>query len=212
MTAARFDMTDPAARTRGLAAAVAAFRRGQTVGLPVDAQYGLAADAFSERGVAALRAAKGRADLAIPVLVPRIPTVSGIATPSALAHRLMRDFWPGSLTLVLPAQPTLAWSLTDAAGRVAVRQPLHPVALELLEITGPLAVIGAGTPGADPASAFPDELAEQLAVILEAGPLPDGPPSTVVDLSADPPRVVREGAVPVAELAAVAPELAPRTE
>ncbi len=145
--------------------------------------------------MAAIRAAKGRPGLAVPVLVPRIPTVSGIARPSAVAYQLMRDFWPGQLTLMLPAQPTLMWSLTDAAGRVAVRQPLHPVALELLEETGPLAVIGASAPAEDPSSAFPPELAEQLTVILDGGPLPGGPPSTVVDLSVEPPVLVREGAV-----------------
>lgn len=196
----RFDASDPADRGRGLAAALAALRRGEIVGLPVDAQYGLAADAFSERGVAALRAAKGRPDLAIPVLVPRIPTVGGIARPGVLAHRLMRDFWPGPLTLVLPAQPTLVWSLTDAAGRVAVRQPLHPLALEILERVGPLAVISGVAPGESPASAFPDALAEALTVILDAGVLPGGPPSTIVDLSVDPPAILREGAVPAADL------------
>ena len=204
----RFVTSDPADRARGLTASVAALRRGQLIGLPVDFHYGIAADAFSERGVAAIRAAKGRPGLAVPVLVPRIPTVSGIARPSAVAYQLMRDFWPGQLTLILPAQPTLMWSLTDAAGRVAVRQPLHPVALELLEETGPLAVIGASAPAEDPAGAFPPELAEQLTVILDGGPLPGGPPSTVVDLSVEPPVLVREGAVTGELLRSVSPDLA----
>jgi tRNA A37 threonylcarbamoyladenosine synthetase subunit TsaC/SUA5/YrdC len=85
---------------------------------------------------------------------------------------------------------------------------LHPVALDLLERTGPLAVIGAGVPGEQVVTAFPAELAEQLAVILDAGALPGGPPSTVVDLSAEPPQVIRQGAVPIAELARVIPGLA----
>jgi L-threonylcarbamoyladenylate synthase len=203
----RFDTNDASARARGLNEAAAALRRGHLVGLPVDAHYGLAADAFSERGVAALRAAKGSSTLAIPVLVPRMTTVSGIAVPNFQAQALMRGFWPGSLTLVLPAQPTLAWSLTDRRGRIAVRQPLHPAALDLLERTGPLAVIGAAAPGEDAATAFPDALAEQLAVILDAGVLPGGPPSTVLDLSSDPPQFVREGAISAAELARVVPEL-----
>lgn len=203
----RFDTGDAVGRQRGLTAAVAALSRGQLVGLPVDSQYGIAADAFSERGVAAIRAAKGSATLAIPVLVPRIPTVSGIARPSALALRLMRAFWPGSLTLLLPAQTTLAWSLTDAAGRVAVRQPLHPVALDLLERTGPLAVVGAIADTPTPEAAFGDEIADQLAVIIEGGRLPGGPASTVVDTSVEPPVLLRAGAVDTEQLIAMCPDL-----
>jgi tRNA threonylcarbamoyl adenosine modification protein (Sua5/YciO/YrdC/YwlC family) len=199
--------TDPGERERGLAAAVAALRRGQLVGLPLDAGYGVASDAFSERGIEALRRAKGRADLAIPVMVPRVATVSGIALVDPAAKALMSGFWPGPLTLVLPAQPTLAWSLADGSGVVAVRQPLHPVALELLARTGPLGVVAA-TPGAtDPEQAFGDGLAEHLAVLLDAGVLPGGAPSAVVDLSGPEPVLVRSGPLDPADLQACCPGL-----
>ncbi len=263
----RVGTSDPVERARGLAAAAAAVRRGRIVGLPLDFSYGIAADAFSEPGVTALRSAKGRPDLAVPVLVPKITTVSGIARPDAVAHALMRDFWPGGLTLVLPAQASLAWSLTDARGRIAVRQPLHPVALELLERVGPMAAVAAGpagpsaptapnpnlalstppgqpattpapapsagptpatpatlatpatpapTPTPDPtpapapdplAAVFPPELADQLAVLLDAGALPGGPPSTVVDLTGPAPVLLRAGAIEVALLRAACPGL-----
>ncbi len=144
----RIDTNVAEERERGLAAAAAAVRRGQLVGLPLDTAYGVAADAFNPRGTQALREAKGRADLSIPVMVPKIATVSGIAQVDSAARRLMLDFWPGPLTLVLPAQPTLAWTLTDASGRIAVRMPLHPVALDLLERTGPLGVVAAAAPPA----------------------------------------------------------------
>ncbi len=142
----RIDTNTAEERERGLAAAAAALRRGQLVGLPLDTAYGIAADAFNPRGTQALRDAKGRADLSIPVMVPKIATVAGIAEVDSDARRLMLDFWPGPLTLVLPAQPTLAWSLTDPSGRIAVRMPLHPVALDLLERTGPLGVVAAALP------------------------------------------------------------------
>ncbi len=194
-----------------LVAAAAALRRGQLVGLPLDTSYGLAADAFDQRGTDALRAAKARPDLAIPVMVPTIATVSGIAQVSAAARELMRDFWPGPLTLVLPAQPTLAWSITDAAGRIAVRMPLHPVALALLARTGPLGVV-AGAPTAAPGTQTADDavaggLAEHLAVLLDAGPLPVGPASAVVDLTRGSPVLVRPGPLDPADLLATCPEL-----
>jgi tRNA threonylcarbamoyl adenosine modification protein (Sua5/YciO/YrdC/YwlC family) len=203
----RITMDDPDERERGLAAAAAALRRGQLVGLPLDTAYGLAADAFHERGVAALREAKGRPDLAVPVMVPRIATVAGVAQVDDVARRLMRDFWPGPLTLVLPAQPTLAWSVADAGGHLAVRMPLHPVALELLARTGPLGVVAAGTPSSDPASAFPAELVEHLAVVLDAGVLPDGPASAVIDCTGPAPVLRRAGPWPLDVLLAACPSL-----
>ncbi|MGB8021656.1 MAG: L-threonylcarbamoyladenylate synthase [Candidatus Nanopelagicales bacterium] len=199
--------TDPAARERGLAAAAAALRRGELVGVPLDTTYGLAADAFDERGIQALRAAKGRPDLPIPVMVARIATVSGVARASAAAHDLMVGFWPGALTLVLRAQPTLAWTLADAHGRIAVRMPLHPVALELLERTGPLGVVAAARGARDAEAAFPAELSGSLAVILDAGELPGGVASAVVDVTSSPPVLVRTGPLDVADLLAVCPEL-----
>ena len=202
----RIPTTDPGDRTRGLAAAAAALRRGELVGLPLDTTYGLAADAFSERGVAALRAAKGRPDLSVPVMVPRVATVPGIARVTPAARALMEAFWPGALTLVLEAQPTLTWSVSER-GRVAVRMPLHPVALELLARTGPLGVVGAVPGAVDPDGAFPPALAERLAVLLDAGSLEPGAASTVVDVTGAAPLLVRPGPIDPAELGSVCPEL-----
>ncbi len=195
-------MTEPEQRRRGLDAAVSAMQRGQLVVAPLDTAYGLLADAFSGTGIAALRVAKGRPDLAIPVLVARVRAVSGIAVVGPDAHDLMTAFWPGPLTLVLRAQPSLAWDLADAAGRIAVRMPLHPVALELLERTGPVAAVTA--PGGDDAAA-----AEALSasVHLAAGPLPPSAASTVVDLTGRVPRLVRAGAAAVDQIRLVCPAL-----
>jgi L-threonylcarbamoyladenylate synthase len=203
----RIPTDDPRERERGLAAAATALRRGQLVGLPLDTTYGLAADAFSERGIAALRAAKARPDLAVPVMVPRIATVAGVARADDAARALMRDFWPGPLTLVLRAQPTLAWTLADAADRIAVRMPLHPVALELLARTGPLGVVAAVPGAVDPDAAFPESLAEHLAVLLDAGALPDGPASAVVDCTGPAPVLVRPGPLRPTDLQASCPDL-----
>ena len=203
----RFATIDPQERLRGRNAAAAALRRGQLVGLPLDTTYGVAADAFSERGVNALRVAKGRSDLAVPVMVPRIGTVSGVARDTPVAATLMEAFWPGPLTLVLPAQPTLTWSVASD-GKVAVRMPLHPVALELLARTGPLGIVGGATAGAaDPERAFPAELTTHLAVVLDAGPLEPATPSAVVDLTGAAPLLVRAGPIDPADLQALCPQL-----
>jgi tRNA threonylcarbamoyl adenosine modification protein (Sua5/YciO/YrdC/YwlC family) len=203
----RIETGSPADRERGVAAAATALRRGQLVGLPLDSTYGIAADAFHEGAIASLRSAKGRAELAVPVMVPRIATVAGVAIVDETARALMRGFWPGPLTLVLRAQPTLAWSLADGSGRIAVRMPLHPVALELLERTGPLGVV-AGVPGATtPDAAFAEGLAAHLAVLLDAGALPPAATSAVVDLSGEAPVLVRGGPIPVADLLAECPGL-----
>lgn len=208
----RIDVVLPDERERGLDAAAAALRRGQLVGLPLDTAYGVAADAFHERGTRSLRDAKGRPGLSIPVMVPRIATVSGVAEVGPDARALMKDFWPGPLTLVLPAQPTLAWTLTDASGRIGVRMPLHPIALDLLERTGPLGVVAAAPAPVPsrPASAdqaFPQELADHLTVLLDAGVLPEGPASAVVDLTGVTPVLIRSGPLDVADLLASCPGL-----
>ncbi len=208
----RIATNTPEERDRGLAAGAAALRRGQLVGVPLDTAYGIAADAFNARGTQALRDAKGRADLSIPVMVPRIATVTGIAEVDSDARRLMLDFWPGPLTLVLPAHPTLAWSLTDPSGRIAVRMPLHPVALDLLERTGPLGVVAAAPPSsqgepATPDGSFPADLAALIAVLLDAGPLPVGSASAVVDLTGPAPVLVRPGPLDVETLRACCPGL-----
>lgn len=194
-------------RERGLTAAGAALRRGQLVGLPLDWMYGLAADAFSATGTAALRTTKGRADLVVPVMVPTIATVSGLARIPATARALMRDFWPGGLTLLLLAQPTLSWSLTDPAGRVAVRMPMHPVALELLARTGPLGAVAAVAGQPQDAAAVLAGTAGHVSVLLDGGPLPPGPPSTVIDATSPVPVLVRPGAARVEDLRGTVPEL-----
>jgi tRNA threonylcarbamoyl adenosine modification protein (Sua5/YciO/YrdC/YwlC family) len=123
---------------------------------------------------------------------------------------LVEAFWPGGLTLVVPHSPTLAWDVGDSRGTVAVRMPLHPVALEVLAQTGPMAVSGANRAG-QPAPGTAREAQEQLgypvAVYLDGGPTRDPVPSTIVDVTGDVPRVLRLGAVSLAELRSVVGEL-----
>ena len=167
--------TGEADRTSSLAAAVGALKRGQLVVLPTDTVYGVAADAFSPAAVAALLRAKGRGrDVPVPVLVGSWRALDGLAArPTPAVRRLVETFWPGPLTVVVRAVPSLSWDLGEARGTVALRMPLHPVALDVLEETGPLAVSSAnasGTPPALDASAAREQLGDAVAVYLDAGP------------------------------------------
>ncbi|HEX6577714.1 MAG TPA: L-threonylcarbamoyladenylate synthase, partial [Jiangellaceae bacterium] len=148
-----YDCNDPDQRRRGIAAAIRAVRRGALVVLPTDTVYGLGCDAFNPEAVTALLAAKGRGrDLPVPVLVGSLSTLNGVsAQTGGVVSDLVEAFWPGGLTLVCRQQPSLHWDLGDAGGTVAVRMPLHPVAIEVLRETGPMAVSSANRSGQPPA-------------------------------------------------------------
>src|SRR6202453_1568436 len=142
---ARYDCADTQQREDGLVAAATAVQEGQVVVLPTDTVYGIGGDAFSPTGVAALLAAKGRGrNMPPPVLVGSVRAAAALTeTLGPYGQDLIDEFWPGPLTLVFPSSPTLRWALGDAMGTVAVRMPLHPVALDLLRRTGPMAVSSA---------------------------------------------------------------------
>ncbi|CAO5249583.1 L-threonylcarbamoyladenylate synthase [Frankia sp. AgKG'84/4] len=206
----RFDCSDEAERSRGLTAAAAVVGRGELVVLPTDTVYGLGADAFDGDAVAGLLAAKGRGrTMPVPVLIGSWRTLDGLidrVTPQV--RDLTQAFWPGGLTLVVRHVPSLRWDLGDARGTVAVRMPLHPVAIELLGRTGPMAVSSANISGQPPATTA-DEALTQLGgaaeVYLDGGPCRDATPSTIVDCTGDVPVVVRAGAVTLETLREVLP-------
>jgi tRNA threonylcarbamoyl adenosine modification protein (Sua5/YciO/YrdC/YwlC family) len=207
-----FDCSYSGEREEGLAAAVAAIGAGQLVVLPTDTVYGIAADAFSPDAVAELLRAKGRGrDMPVPVLIGSERTLDGIATeiPEEARH-LVEAFWPGPLTIICRQQPSLRWDIGDSRGTVAVRMPQHPIAIELLQATGPLAVSSANVSGQPPATEVAEAL-EQLGanveVYLDDGPTTDAVPSSIVDVTGDFPRLVREGALPLSVLRSVAPDM-----
>jgi L-threonylcarbamoyladenylate synthase len=207
-----FDCADPVARRAGLEAAALAARSGTLVVMPTDTVYGIGADAFNTAAVRSLLAAKGRGpDMPVPVLVGSWSTIDGLvlAVPP-VARTLIEAFWPGGLSLVIEHAPSLSWDLGDSRGTVMVRMPLHPVALDLLRLVGPMAVSSAnrsGRPPARTAEAARDQLGDDVAVYLDGGPTPLGVASTVVDLTAGVPRVLRQGAVPLDRIREVVGEV-----
>jgi L-threonylcarbamoyladenylate synthase len=209
-----YDCTDPDALSEGLAKAQQAIAAKACVVLPTDTVYGIGADAFSPQAVATLLAAKGRGrSMPPPVLIPRMQTMDGLAVDvSDDARALAEAFWPGGLTLIFHSQPSLTWDLGDTMGTVALRMPDDRIALDLLALTGPMAVSSAnrtGQPAAQDAAQAREQLAESVEVYLEAGPRPadgaSGVPSTIVDATSDVLRVVRLGAISLEKLQEVVP-------
>lgn len=214
---ALYDTSIPKELLTGMRLARGALGRGELVVIPTDTVYGVAADAFSPAAVQRLLDAKGRDRTAPPpVLVPGIPTLDALAeTVPAEVRELVARFWPGGLTVVLRARPTLDWDLGETRGTVAVRMPSHRVALELLAETGPLAVSSAnrtGEPAAMTAAEAEVALGDSVAVYLEAGPAgieyptsTAGTGSTIVDATGlEHPdgklRFLRRGVIPDAAI------------
>ncbi len=213
-----FDCTDSAQLLAAARQARQALGRGQLVVLPTDTVYGVAADAFTPDAVQRLLDAKGRGRQSPPpVLIPNTATLAALAEhvvePVA---RLAEAFWPGPLTIVLPAQPSLSWDLGETGGTVALRIPDQPLTLELLQETGPLAVSSANTTG-DPAARTAAEaqamLGDSVAVYLDAGEAPgDGTASTIIDATAlteegGTLRVLRDGGVSREAIAELLPQV-----
>ncbi len=205
-----FRCDDPEQRDRGLDAAVAAVQAGQLVVLPTDTVYGVGADAFEPAAVRRLLGAKGRGrNMPPPVLVSARSTLDALtAGRTEETLTLAEAFWPGPLTLVCRQQPSLRWDLGDTRGTVAVRMPDHALALDLLARTGPLAVSSANLSGSAPATtvdAAVSMLGVSVAVYLDGGPTPGPTPSTIVDVTGNPPRVLRPGAIGLDRLREVVP-------
>ena len=186
--------------------------------LPTDTVYGIGCAAGSAHAVGRLLAAKGRGrSKPPPVLVagPKdLPTLANSLPPAA--RTLIDTFWPGPLTLILQAASELAWDLGETGGTIAVRMPDHPLTLQLLRATGPMAVTSANRTGAPPATSAAEAraafcgrvLAEDPAsarhqhgadiLLLDGGTTPGPVPSTIVDLSGPSDRdpvIVREGVI-----------------
>ena len=235
MTAKLYPVTTETETREALDAAREALKAHDTIVMPTDTVYGIAADAFSHQGVAKLLADKGRdRTMPPPVLIFDIAALAGVVddVPDDI-YDLGYRFWPGALTVILHAYPSLSWDLGETRGTVAVRVPDDEFALKLLTEHGPLAVSSANKTGQEAAAtaqAAMDSLGEDVAVIIDGGPRPkphesepneDGvtvvterepAPSTILDCTSFPYVVVREGAIPVEELREVVPSILTRAE
>ncbi|QIK62692.1 threonylcarbamoyl-AMP synthase [Leucobacter viscericola] len=213
-----FDCSDSSQLLSGTRTARHALGRGELVVLPTDTVYGVAADAFSPDAVQRLLDAKGRGRQSPPpVLIPNSATLAALAAEvTTPLSQLAEAFWPGALTIITQANPSLSWDLGDTGGTVALRIPNHPLALELLRETGPLAVSSAnknGEPAGRTAEAAREMLGDSVAVYLEAGESDgDGLASTIIDATklteeGGSLRVLRQGAVSREAIAELLPKV-----
>lgn len=166
--------TSPSNYQAHLALARTAIGRGALVVIPTDTVYGVAADAFNAEAVQLLLDAKGRGRQSPPpVLIPGIPTLDALAVDVPQPVRdLVAAFWPGGLTVIVNAQPSLVWDLGDTRGTVALRMPSNQITLDLLAETGPLAVSSAnlsGMPATRDAQAAEAAFGENVDVYLDGG-------------------------------------------
>ncbi len=193
--------------------AIHLLREGEVVAFPTDTVYGVGVIAGNRFAVRQLFLAKQRpADKPLPVFITQIDDLNQVArdVPNA-AWAFLRQVWPGALTVVLRKSPHLPAEVTSGGDTVAVRLPDHPLCYELVARVGrPLAVTSANLSGL-PAPTTAQEVAAQLrgriAMILDGGPTPTPHPSSIVDLSVTPPRLLREGDLTLAMLREHLPNL-----
>jgi tRNA threonylcarbamoyl adenosine modification protein (Sua5/YciO/YrdC/YwlC family) len=176
------------------------------VAIPTDTVYGLAVDPRRPGATDALFDVKHRPTrLELPVLVASVDQAEGLAGPdglSSVAGRLVRRFWPGSLTIVVPRRDDVDWILGGDGRTIGLRCPAHSFARRLCDRVGPLATTSANRHGEPPitlAWGLTEEFGDEVALVVDGG-VCDGAPSTVIDVTGATLRCIRDGAVPWSEI------------
>jgi L-threonylcarbamoyladenylate synthase len=183
-----------------LDAAVEVLAGGGVVAYPTDTLYGLAVDAAQPAAVERLFQVKGRdAGVAIPLIAADLAQAEAAGVLTARERRLAAAFWPGPLSLVVPAQAAIAAGVRAADGTVAIRVPGHEVARALASVLGraitATSANRSGAPAALDAASAAAALGDRIDLIVDAGASPGGPPSTIVQAGPGTPRLVRAGAI-----------------
>ena len=201
----RCDLSEPSLRE-----AADIVRGGGVIAFPTETFYGLGARPFDACAVQRIVDLKGRSFQTAPILVlirSRADLEMLVAEITPTAERLMEACWPGPLTLVFSAAEVVPSVLTAGTGTIGVRLPAHPDVQRLLEaVGGPLTGTSANRSGQPPATTAEDverTFGPEVDAILNGGATPGGLPSTVVDTTATPPRVIREGRVPTAAVQSI---------
>ena len=199
-----FDCQEDATRSQGIAAAVSAvFSQGLIV-LPTDTSYALAGYAFAESPAEKIRTAKGIGPTApLQVLISSKTVLDGISMQAPEHARLLANaFWPGPITLIVPASPSLRWHIGGDERFVQVRVPDQEVAVEVLSRTGPLLASAArgATTGIVESQETVGDLDEHLDVFLDCGTIEPTVLSTVVDCSGAEATVLRKGKITVGQI------------
>jgi len=177
-------------------------RAGAVVAIPTDTLYGLAANPFSAAAIERVFVAKGRdADRPLPLIAADVPQIAAhLGGFSKAAARLADTFWPGPLTMLIAAPASLAPQVAAGTGRVGVRIPDDPVARAVCQAVGHPITATSANISDEPATSDPDvverTLGDRIELLIDGGETRGGPPSTVIDVTVDPPALVRAGAIP----------------
>lgn len=175
--------------------------------LPTDTVYGIGADPYSTNAVNAVLAAKGRGrQMPPPVLIADPEDAARVSSQlNEVAHRLIGAFWPGALTLIVKAAEGIRFDLGDIKDTVAIRMPNHEATLGVLRAVGPLAVTSANLTGQPAATSVEEAIeyfGEGVDCYIDSGPTPAPVPSTIIDVTADVPVLLRAGMISVADIEA----------
>ncbi len=198
------DRSDP----RAITWAAERLATGGVIAFPTDTVYGIAASLGRDEALRRVYAVKGRPpDRPLPVLLASVEALDRVALDLDLKVSLLLErYWPGPLTVVVPAREGMPPQVIGPGGTVGTRVPNHPIAIRLLEQAGgALAVTSANCSGRAPARTAPevaDALGEGLDLLVDGGPAPGGVPSTVIAITGDDLIVLREGAIPGEEIVA----------
>jgi L-threonylcarbamoyladenylate synthase len=188
-------LNDP--KALGMAADLLA--AGELVAFPTDTVYGLGALAFNDNAVSRISDVKGRVvEKAIPILIGDFSQLELVASEVSIqCEKLAKSFWPGPLTIIFPRHQSISDAVTPMQ-TVGVRIPDFPATIELLKMTGPMAVSSANLTGmgsSSTARGVQAQLSGKIALILDGGVTPGGTPSTVVECSQGVPKILREGPI-----------------
>jgi L-threonylcarbamoyladenylate synthase len=185
--------------------AIKLLKAGEIIAFPTDTVYGVGADPFNEKAVDRIFTAKKRPrDKPFQVLISNQSHIESITESQLeIINELASEFWPGALTMVVPARENFPRWVTCGLDTVGVRMPANKIALELIEAFGPIAATSANISGfPDPVNAREviEYLGGSLPLIIDGGPTPGNIPSTVMDISVNPPVVLRHGKLTIEEL------------
>jgi len=177
---------------------------GGLVAYPTDTVYGLGCNPFIIKALKRVFKVKGERDKPLPILASDVESIERIAFLLGRARKIAARFWPGPLTLVVPKKTVLPEVATCNLNSVGVRIPKHDVALRLIRLSNGLLVgTSANKTGAKPpctAQETAEQLGEEVDLILDGGPVPLGTPSTVVDLTQEKTKILREGPIRLEEI------------
>jgi len=179
-------------------------KKGGVIVYPTDTVYGLGCNPFNENAVKRLLKIKGERTKPLPILASNIKEIKKIVQTTKKTIELVKKFWPGPLTVVLPQKSSLPNTVTCNLGSVAVRVPNHQVALELIRLSGGLLVgTSANKSGKKPSRTALDaaeQIGGEVDIILDGGPAPIGASSTVIDLTGERPKILRKGPVEIDDM------------